>query len=333
MVELDDNDKGYIAVGIAIIFFGSFALPMKSKRVQEASVDPVVFQLYYSFAIFVTSWLACIYEPFAFDYHGILAALLWVPASILSIFAINFIGLSVAQGLWSGVTIVVSFIWGRILQSTPMKLYWAVLSMAFLLLGIVLISFCKNRHFFRGPITAPSGYHTINESDPLYTTDNADGKPAAPPKDNKIAGFICAIVLGVLNGSMLVPTLHLNVSAYQFIPNFGIGALLVTPVFAIAYFAIIKKEMPQLKVQVTAIPGLVAGVLWNIGNVGSVIATLYLGLSIGFPLSQLALLVAGLWGLLLFKEFPFTLQKVQFFISAGVLIFGAFCLLMAGEDK
>jgi len=230
--------QGLIAVVISILFFGSFALPLKSKRVQDAGVDPVVFQLYYSFSIFVTSWLACIYQPFEFDYHGILAALLWVPASILSIFAINFIGLSVAQGLWSGVTIVVSFCWGLILQHTQLRVPWAVSSMVVLMIGIVLVANCKNKLFFRGPMIAPPTYTVINEDTPI-------SNDAAPPQQGvvsdsrkKVVGFVCAFVLGLLNGSMLVPTLHLKVSAYQFVPNFGIGALVITPVFALFLFCV-----------------------------------------------------------------------------------------------
>ena len=35
---------------------------------------------------------------------GIVGASLWVPASILSIFAIKHAGMTIAQGVWSGVT-------------------------------------------------------------------------------------------------------------------------------------------------------------------------------------------------------------------------------------
>jgi len=57
---------GYLSVIGAIIWFGSFALPLKSKKVQESQVDPVVFQIYYSFSIFVSSWLVLVYVPFIF---------------------------------------------------------------------------------------------------------------------------------------------------------------------------------------------------------------------------------------------------------------------------
>ena len=45
--------------------------------------------------------------------------------------------------------------------------------------------------------------------------------------------------------------------------------------------------------------GLACGALWALGNVGATVATLSpLGLTVGYPLVQTSLLVAGLWGLL-----------------------------------
>jgi multidrug transporter EmrE-like cation transporter len=58
---------------------------------------------------------------YEFSYWGIIGAALWVPASIFSIYAIRFMGLSVAQGLWSGLTIVVSFLWGAAIFRDPVK--------------------------------------------------------------------------------------------------------------------------------------------------------------------------------------------------------------------
>ena len=42
---MDDTVKGYLAVFGAIIFFGSFGLPVKTPAVQRAKVDPVVFNV------------------------------------------------------------------------------------------------------------------------------------------------------------------------------------------------------------------------------------------------------------------------------------------------
>jgi hypothetical protein len=68
---------GWIGVATAVVFFGSFAVPLKLKRVQDAKVDPMVFQLYYSIAIFVLNWLILTYNEFHFTYWGIIGAALW----------------------------------------------------------------------------------------------------------------------------------------------------------------------------------------------------------------------------------------------------------------
>lgn len=103
-LDLSDTTLGYIAVVGAIICFGSFGLPIKLPSVQKAKVDAVVFQCYYSFAVFVSSWLVLFIESFAWTPWGILGATLWVPSSILAITGINLVGIAIAQGVWSGCT-------------------------------------------------------------------------------------------------------------------------------------------------------------------------------------------------------------------------------------
>jgi glucose uptake protein GlcU len=71
----------------------------------------------------------------------------------------------------------------------------------------------------------------------------------------------------------------------MYLPSFGIGVAIVTPVIAFFYF-LVKREMPVFHLRVALVPGLITGILWNIGNVGSIVATMYLGLTIGFPLTQ-----------------------------------------------
>eukprot|EP01112_Ceratiomyxa_fruticulosa_P008558 TRINITY_DN2219_c0_g2_i2.p1 TRINITY_DN2219_c0_g2~~TRINITY_DN2219_c0_g2_i2.p1 ORF type:complete len:322 (-),score=46.00 TRINITY_DN2219_c0_g2_i2:155-1120(-) len=321
---MDPQAEGYLAASIAILFFGSFGIPIKSKRVVEAGIDPVVFQCYYSFAVFLTSWLLLAFYPFQFTYLGIVGALLWVPSSILSIFAVNFLGISIAQGTWSGITIMVSFIWGAAVFHDEVKNLWlAILALLLLALGITGLSLCQYK--FYNPFS-PSMH---NEYDPLMPVNESE-KPVEPSK-NRMLGILCAVFLGILNGSMLVPLRYLpkDFPPLVYPVSFGIGVMVVTPVAALLYF-VVKRKRPELKPTVAAIPGMLSGTMWNVGNVGSVIATLKLGLTIGFPLTQLALLVAGIWGMVLFGELAGKLCKVQFFIAAVVLLGGAACLAFFG---
>lgn len=86
---------------------------------------------------------------------GIYGALLWVPASILSIVAVKFAGLAVAQGTWAGVSstpqyccvplrllfvfaVLVSFIWGATFFKQPVvNLPLAIVALCMLIVAIV----------------------------------------------------------------------------------------------------------------------------------------------------------------------------------------------------
>jgi hypothetical protein len=71
------TELGWIGVVVSIVFFGSTMVPLKYKPVQDAQVDPMVFQLYYSVAIFALNWLVLTYTEFHFTYWGIVGAALW----------------------------------------------------------------------------------------------------------------------------------------------------------------------------------------------------------------------------------------------------------------
>jgi hypothetical protein len=53
--------------------FGSFAVPIKTKSVRDAQVDPLVFQSYKTFFALITSVVAFAYNPFYWSPWGILS--------------------------------------------------------------------------------------------------------------------------------------------------------------------------------------------------------------------------------------------------------------------
>jgi len=380
---MSDQIYGYLAVLGAIFFFGSIGVMIKSKKLAEAKVDPIVFQLYYSLAIFISSWLVLTYNSFVFTYWGIVGAALWVPASILSIFAIKYAGLSISQGIWSGSSIIVSFLWGGIfypmidphkddkgknntdeVKSFPLS----AVALAVLCVGILglslsgtqtiadlqyrfpfINSFCArlrkpskhSRHSEkeRRGINNDSHYEPITDDNVSSDIDShhEEGEALIETDEQPLSlkarlfGMLCAILTGLPNGSMLVP-LRLapsNAQGINYMVSFGIGVLAVTPVMAFIYF-LLKREVPVFHLRVALIPGLLAGFVWNLGNYCSIYATLYLGLTIGFPLTQVALLVAGLYGIFFFKEITSWFAILFFFLSAGILLGGAALLSVYG---
>jgi len=114
---------------------------LKSERVQRANADPMIFQIYMNISIFITSWLVLSYNEMSLTVWGILSSVLWMISSLLSIFAIKNAGLAVSQGIWSGFTIIISFLWGSVIFLQPLKdVGLSILGLLMLLLGIAGIS-------------------------------------------------------------------------------------------------------------------------------------------------------------------------------------------------
>lgn len=110
---------------------------------QENDVDPMVYQIFMNIAIFLSSWLVLIKYPLYLEPWAVLSATLWVTASILSIFAVNHIGMSIAAGIWCGTSMITSFLWGVLVfeKDHPVKsLPLAIVSLAILILGTCIIS-------------------------------------------------------------------------------------------------------------------------------------------------------------------------------------------------
>jgi len=324
---------GYIFAMISALCFGSFNIPLKLEKTQKANPEPMIFQIYMSTGIFVTSWIVCTYTKFVFNVWGLLSAALWVTASMMSIFAINNVGLAVSQGLWSGGTIIISFLWGVLyFNQNPKDLWLSILALAVIVIGITGVSVAGS-NLLVNKKKFPESRALLGSSEDGTISLNDPGRFSASPKKNVFLGCLLALGLSIPNGTRLVPIklAPTEVQGINFIVSFGIGVICVTPVYALIYYFAFRKK-PLFKLNQLAIPGIIAGVGWNIGNWASIYATLFLGFTIGFPLTQCALLVGAFWGLLLFREISGGIRVLIVVISSFTLIGGAVLLGMFGAS-
>lgn len=105
----------------------------------------------------------------------------------------------------------------------------------------------------------------------------------------------------------------------------------ITPIFAVFYFAFIKRDFPRkTDWTISSWRGMLSGFGWNIGNAASMVGSNYLGMTIAFPLAQCEMVIAGIWGLLLFKELKGAARISHFFVGASVLLGGAVLLSLYG---
>ena len=68
------TDVAWILVGTAIIVWGSFTMPIKCEAVQQAALHPLVFQIYMSIAIALSSLVALAMEEPRWTWWGFAGA-------------------------------------------------------------------------------------------------------------------------------------------------------------------------------------------------------------------------------------------------------------------
>lgn len=225
------------------------------------------------------------YGSATLDIYGISAGAIWVTASVISIYAIKYIGLARAIPVDGSIIIITSFLWGLLFFNEQVaSLLYAITGIALLVLGMPLI--------------------TVGEK-------NSGNK----------RGYILAIVAGLLWGAVFVPLkLASTLESTFFSMAFGVFA------FSIALLLAARKFMLQ-----ETVIGAVAGAGWNAANLMSFIAIASLGLAIGYPLTQVAILISVFWGLLYFKEVAQRKSSLAIYGGAAAILIGAAFLAFGSE--
>lgn len=131
-------------------------------------------------------------------------------------------------------------------------------------------------------------------------------------------GFAAAIMAGLIFGIQLVPLKLGHVETKDFFFSLSLGILAIGGVIAIVKKVRFDKKGIWLSI--------LSGVIWNIGNLVSLLSIALIGLSKAMPISQLATLVAVCWGLFFFKEIKERRFKIQILIGAVILMIGIITL-------
>lgn len=325
---------------VAILFWGTFAVPMKTKAVEDAKLHPFVFQFYMSVGIFLSSWLVLLIEPFAFTKWGTLAAFVWSMGALCTVPAVRDLGVSVGQGVWSGFVAVTSFLWGvyghyffSVFAKQDMRdSTLAVIGLALLILGMLGLALLSD-----GEPKQPK-HLQYGEVQPLLinrtSTLGARALPRLPaPRaaKNRPRGILFAFIVGITGGSTLVPMHFAPVDPFRdgmksviFSLSFGMSVLPISCCMMVIPVLANWGELPDFHVRTCALPGISSGVLWNLANIGSIYGQLPpLGLSVGYPLSQCALFVGGIFGIFYYKEITGAPKISAWFFFAFILLGGA----------
>ncbi len=134
-------------------------------------------------------------------------------------------------------------------------------------------------------------------------------------------GMLAAALAGLIWGSQWVPLKISNLSTADFFFPFCLGIL----ISGLAIFILRREKFKREAIK----ESLLSGLVWNIGNLLSLISLSLIGLSKMGPISQVATLVAVLWGVFYFKEVKVLRAKVQILIGAAILLMGVITLGLA----
>lgn len=129
---------------------------------------------------------------------------------------------------------------------------------------------------------------------------------------------------GVIFGSYLLPYQISSLHYLDFFLSFSIG--IFVSAHALVFLLNRQRKAPNRPERVSTIASIGAGILWSLGSIGSFWALEGLGFTVGYPLTQLNLLVAIFWGVLIFKEHPSTQERLKIGLAAFVVLLGAILL-------
>jgi len=180
---------------------------------------------------------------------------------------------------------------------------------------------------------------TEAREDPLVSADESPRISA----DTFNKGVLMALLMGLFNGSVMVTITCFTdgcpviaIPSYEqyggtvlpplaFLPSLIAGIAIMHPILFLLYWGPSMKAgvWPQFHVKKVAIPALLTGAFWSMGNFASMFATVYLGQALGFPLTQCCLVVNGSFGILFFKEIRGAPAIRTFVLAAVLLLAGA----------
>jgi len=332
-----DSPVGWVATFASVVLYGSFGILIKAPNVIAIAPSPWLFQMYVNLGVSTSLLLTTITllgnKVFAhLTWWGCLGGLLYVLASIGATVGIRNLGYGVAVALWSGTTIVISFIWGTCFLGQELKSLAGSLAALLVLNAAIIgagissilqlrlsadlpghdrseVSFCQST-----PIKELSGAPSMDEA----------VQTARAPRMARTKGFVAMLLGACINGSLTVPfelfaraARRNSVSSIEmtYLVSFVMGVLVSTLPLAILFWI----GRNPMHAQTLVLPGFLTGLYWASGNVCAVYATMYLGNTVGYPLCQCQVVVTGLWSILYYKEI-FVRQALCVFAASLVLI-------------
>ena len=156
-------------------------------------------------------------------------------------------------------------------------------------------------------------------------------------------GIVGAVIDGLYGGSVLVPMHFANLEGLDFLLSFSIGCASVLAMVWIGRFVWLYvtytqsmqaayQRLPSLHVSTIGGYATLAGLIWSVGNVCSILSVSYLGQGLGYSAVQCQLIVAGLWAVLWYGELQGS-QRIAGWFACATLTVASILLLTRQHER
>ncbi len=221
---------------------------------------------------------------------GILSGFLWVLGGAFCFWAVQAEDLTGAGVRAMGMSILASFLSGVLIFSESTLLYFSIPAIALLLWGLKLLA----------------------------------------PSHGSLWKNWRSLLAGAVFGLFLIPYKFTDIPLLEFMSSFTIGIFIAAELL-IAIMSIKRRALFEYKLAPSVVSVLM-GFLWIAGQHGcfwAIDTKGALGYAVGYPLTQLNLLVNLLWGVVVFHEYPTKTERIRLAVATSVILVGAALLALS----
>lgn len=330
--------EGYIGVMIAILCFGTYAVPTKFIK----TGDGMMFQWIECAAIWILG-LLIMFITGSYEFHplAVLGGALWCLGNSTVVPIIGWIGLSMGMLVWGVANMVIGWACGHFgwFVGSKDRIDHPALNYVGLALALTSVLFYFPVKTTVKQIASTDINSDINnEIEPIlgYSKDKGSQKQQETPFYHKILGLGGSLFAGVLYGFNMIPVSHLmseegaDQEPLHYVFSHFTGIFLCSTVLVVIYAAA-KKNRVWFNNQMV-LPAFLSGTLWAFAQSAWFIANKNLGLSVAFPMITTGPgVVASLIGIVFFKEIQGS-RNFMFLGTAFVLTFsGVLCIALSKQ--
>lgn len=312
---------------------GSHAVCWRLRRVQDTKIHPIVYSIYILTGhLIVAVLLMMVGARIALPPVALIGGALIVVSFYFALLAVSSLGVGTAEPMWCATATLTSFVWGKAVFGEPVRsVAWCFGGLLLVLCG--MLGVIVSRRIADG--AAASACLDKREREPLVHKGSAPNPAGAPASTGTVpsqTAFLLPIVTGLMGGSTLVPQHFLtDLTPIDYAVSFALANVICSLLLLAGFAAVQPVQARHWAPAACALPGIAQGIIWEVGNVGSMVAAASpLGLALAQPIREAGFFVGMAWGVCLFGEVRGT-ALAALIASGGVVIAGIALLATLGS--